>query len=447
MKRRLFVSLVILMLGTHALGAESSISGTDRKLTSKTWLENGIPVIARETPGSDIVHVEVRFLTGSSHLPAERRAVNLATFSTMPYATKKFSKEKIFSMTEKYSISVNCSGGVEMSACEVEAISEYLPQALDLLLSVVTEPSFNPQDVDLVKKRRVADFQQEMQNPESRVNSVVNTVFYDTNHPYRLLPEDGIKQTESLTAENLRSYYNTVFDATNIFVTYAGPKISKKTLSILESKLGKLSKIQRQGKSVPAPAFNVQNAVAFEHRDIPTAYIRAKFNAPSATATDAAAAEVLFEILSEKLHEEVRTKKSLSYAVHANTLQMNQGIGTISASTSKPKETLETIASVIKGLRDTKISPEELKEYKNVFTTAYYLTMETHDQLAGALSNAQVYFGDASIMYEWPSRIEAVTPEDIQRVAKEILKNFRVGIVYDKEKFKSEWIKPLRTFQ
>lgn len=126
---------------------------------------------------------------------------------------------------------------------------------------------------------------------------------------------------------------------------------------------------------------------------------------------------------------------------------MNQGIGTISASTSKPKETLETIASVIKGLRDNKIAPDELKEYKNVFTTGYYLTMETHDQLAGALSNAQVYFGDASIMYEWPSRIEAVTPEDIQRVAKEVLKNFRVGIVYDKDKFKSEWIKPLRTFQ
>lgn len=427
--------------------AEPSISTTDKKLTTKKWLENGIPVIARETPGSDIVHIEVRYLTGTSHLPPERRAINLATFSAMPFATKKFSKEKIFSLTEKYSISVGCSGGVEMSACEVETISEYLPQALDLLLSVVTEPSFNSQDVELVKKRKVADFQQEMQNPESRVNSVVNTVFYESNHPYRLLPEDGIKQTESLNAENLKSYYNTVLDATNIFVAYAGPKISKKTLATLDSKLGKLGKIQRQGKSVPAPSFNAQNSVAFEHREIPTAYIRAKFNAPAATSTDAAAAEVMFEILSEKLQEEIRTKRSLSYAVHATTLQMNQGIGTIAASTSKPKETLETIASVVKDLRDTKLSPEDLREYKNIFTTAYYLTMETHGQLTGALSNAQAYFGDASMMYELPGRIDAVTPDDIQRVAKTVLKNFRVGIVYDKEKFKSDWIKPLRTFQ
>lgn len=426
--------------------SEPSTTSSDRKLTTKSWLENGIPVIARETPGSDIVHMEVRFMTGSAQLPPERRALNILTFETLPYATKKFPKEKIFALTEKYSMGVNCSGGVEISSCEVEVINDYLPQAIDLLMSVITEPTFAPEDLELAKKHQIAEFQQEMQNPEARVNSVVNTVFYDKEHPYRLLPEDGIKQIETFTPEMLRNYYASTLDATSIFITYAGPKISKKTLAAFESKLGKLGKIQRQLKSIPTPAYNSQNSVAFEHREIPTAYIRAKFNAPSATATDAAAAQVLFEILSEKLHEEVRTKRSLSYSVHAATIQYSQGIGMIAASTSKPKETLETIASVIQDLRDNPVSKEELDEYRNVFTTAYYLTMETHDQLAGALSNAQAYFGDASIMYELPGRIEAVTPADIQRVAKDVLKNFRFGIVYDKDKFKSEWIKPLRQF-
>ena len=238
MKRNRFAAIATLFLAVSASASEPNMTSVDRKLTKVTWLKNGIPVIARETPGSDIAHLEVRYLTGTSNQSPDRRAINLLAFEVMPYATKKFSKEKIFALTEKYSIGVACSGGVEVSGCKVEAIQEYLPQAIDLLLSVVTEPSFTAADVDLAKKQRIANFQQEAQSPESRVNSVVNTIFYDVNHPYRLLPEDGTKQTEALTAEYLKSYHLTTLDASTMFVTYAGPKITKKTLDALEAQLG-----------------------------------------------------------------------------------------------------------------------------------------------------------------------------------------------------------------
>ena len=116
----------------------------------------------------------------------------------------------------------------------------------------------------------------------------------------------------------------------------------------------------------------------------------------------------------------------------------------IAASTSKPKETLETIAAVVKDLRDRGVSQEDLNEYRNIFTTGYYLTMETHDQLANALSTSQAYFGDATKLYDLPARLNAVTPADIKRVANETLKNIRVGIVFDKEKFKNEWVDPIK---
>lgn len=445
MKYSKLAFMAVSFFAAAAALAGPSTTSVDRKLTTTTWLKNGIPVIARETPGSDIVHVEIRYLTGTSSQTPDRRAINLLAFEAMPYATKKFSKEKIFALTEKYAIGVACKGGVEVSGCEVESIEEYLPQALDLLLSVVTEPLFAPADVELAKKQRIADFQQESQSPEARVNSVVNTIFYDATHPYRLLPEDGIKQTEALNSDALKSYQVAATDASSMFVTYAGPKISKKTLAALEAKLGRIGKIQRQIKPVPAPVFDAKNTLAFEHRAIPTAYIRVKFNAPSATSPDAAAADVLFEILSEKLHEEVRTKKSLSYSVHAATLQYNQGIGMIAATTSKPRETIEVIASVVRDLREKGVTQEELNEYRNVFTTSYYLTMETHDQLAGALSNSQAYFGDATRLYDLPAKLDAVTPADIKRMANDVLKNFRVGVVYDKDKFMNDWMAPFKT--
>jgi zinc protease len=437
-------AIFVFLLSAFPSAADTISTTRDLNLTKSSTLKNGLPIIARETSGSEIVHIEIGFRTGTSTQTPARRAINLLTFETMAFATKKYSKQQIFSLTEKYSIAIACKGGVETSICEIETVKDYLPQGLDLLLSVVTEPLLADEDVALAKKRQIAEFQSDAQDPESHVNTVVNSIFYDQNHPFRLLPEDGIKQVETITADDMRSYQRTTLDSSIMYVVYAGPKMESSTLSKLESHLGKIGKIERKLPPVPAPIFDPNNASAFDHRPIPTAYIRMKFNAPSVHSPDAQVASVLFEILGEKLHEEVRTKQSLSYSIHAATAQFSQGLGIIVASTSKPKETLAAIATVVREFRDKGVTQDELNEYRNVFTTGYYLTLETHDQLASALGGYQLYFNNAAMLYDLPKKLDAVTPADIQRVAKEILKNFRVGIVYDRDKFKSEWLAPIK---
>jgi predicted Zn-dependent peptidase len=90
------------------------------------------------------------------------------------------------------------------------------------------------------------------------------------------------------------------------------------------------------------------------------------------------------------------------------------------------------------------VTQDELNEYRNTFTTSYYLTMETHDSLAGALSTSQAYFNDATRLYEIPAKLSAVTPADIQRVAKSVLTNIRGGVVFDKDKFLTSWFEPIK---
>jgi predicted Zn-dependent peptidase len=230
-----------------------------------------------------------------------------------------------------------------------------------------------------------------------------------------------------------------------MFMTYAGPKLPNNIRATLQRKFSKISKRDRPKKIVVAPAFDPSKRLAFEHREIPTAYIKLKFNAPSITAKDAPAADLMFEILSERLQEEIRTKRSLSYAVYAGTIQYNQGIGIISVSTSKPKETIDAIASVVKDFKAKGVTAEELNEQRNVFTTSYFQTLESQNSLAGALSSFQNYFGNARKLYELPSQLAGVTPADVSRIAKEWLKNFRVGVVYDKAKFDSKWLKQLES--
>lgn len=410
--------------------------------TIKTW-PNGVIFIQREIPGSEITHLEVNFPAGQQDLPEENRELPAFTFDVMQLSSKTYSKERVFAITEKLSINLRCTGGIEQSGCQVETISENLETAMKLLSAAVIEPSFNKEDVELFRQRRVADFQSESQNPEQHVNSLVNTIFYPVGHPYRHLPEDAIQQLAKITADDLKKYHASILNGQDLQIIYAGPKLSAKLEKQIEAAYGKLPQHPRKKAVIPPPTYNPKSISTFEHRPIPTAYVRAKFNAPGAASPDAAASKVLFEIMSEELQEEVRTKRSLSYAIGAMTLQLQEGIGVVSASTSKPKETIETINEVLRKIKDKAYTDAKLAEYKNVFTTTYYLTLETHDNLAAALSTTQYHLGSALELYQLPTRIQAVTTADVQRIAREILKQMRIGVIYDKDKFKPEWIEPI----
>lgn len=412
-------------------------------LTSTKTLANGIIFVQREIPGSDIAHLEVNIPSGQQDLPEDKRELTAFAFDVMPTGSKSFSKDKIFALTEKLSINLRCAGGIEQSGCQVETVSENLDTALKLLASVVTEPSFHKQDVELLRQRRTAEQQAERQNPEQHVNSLVNTIFYPVGHPYRHLPDDAIQQVAKLTADDLKSYHKSILNGQDMQIIYAGPKLSAAIDKKIVAAFAKLPKNPRKKLIPPPPAYDPKVVHAFEHRPIPTAYIRAKFNAPGASSKDAAASRVLFEIMSEELHEDIRTKRSLSYAIGAMTLQLEEGIGVVSASTSKPRETIDAMHTVLKRIRDTTFTEAKLAEYKNVFTTTYYLTLETHDSLASALSHALFHLGAADRLYELPMRIQAVTSADVQRIARDILKHMRVGVIYDKDKFMPEWVDPI----
>jgi predicted Zn-dependent peptidase len=60
------LSIVLLMHSNFSVALAEPTTSADRKLTSKFTLKNEIPVVVRETPGSEIVHIEIGFKTGTS---------------------------------------------------------------------------------------------------------------------------------------------------------------------------------------------------------------------------------------------------------------------------------------------------------------------------------------------------------------------------------------------
>jgi predicted Zn-dependent peptidase len=414
-----------------------------KQLTKTVTLKNGIPLTIRQVPNSDIVSIIVSYGQGLSDLPQGLKSLNDWYWPTASMAAEGYPKEKVFELVEKYSLKMGCSGGIEVSSCGMGTLNEHWDKALPLLAAIVKAPTLTLEDSNLTKDRLIAHYKNVPSDPGDYINEVINGVFYPKGHPYRLNSDEALSELKGLSRRDLIAYHQKQIQSGNYSIVVVGSLPADRIIKDMNAAFGGIKSSGRKSlpRTIPVPTFSIDKAYVFEARDIPTAYIRAKLVAPSIRDKDAVAIRFLYEILSEELGEEVRTKRSLSYSVYSFVIQYDLGIGVIGASTSKPRETLAAITDVIKKLKTKTYSPEELEEYKHVFATSYFLTQETHGSLASALATAMHFYGSTDRLYDLPRLLDKVTPEDIKRLANENLVDMRLGVIFGREEFKDEWAK------
>ncbi len=449
MNFKYFVSL--LFAGSFACSLSTAASelvsaetiNLQKSLTKETKLANGIPVIYRRVDKSDIFEILISFRSGVKDLPTGKKSHISALMAAMPMGGKGFPKQVVYKMSEKYALELGCSAAIETSSCILGTVNDYWREVLPLYAAIINAPLLTKQDVDLVRERLKVDARNIIKEPGRYANDVVNRVFYPEGHPYRQSAEESLRDYDAMKDQDLRTLHKQIHSAKNMVITIAASVPLEKILPDLNRHFGKIPTTDVPHVTPTAPAFDSGKSFAFEGRDIPTAYINIKFNGIGVTEKDAEAAEFMLKILDEELGEEIRTRRSLSYSVYSYMLQYSVGIGVIGASTSKPQETLEAITAVVKKLQSKPLSDENLKEHKRVYVTQYFRGKETHSSLVSSLAGSYMYFGNAYRGYEYPSRIDAVTANDVKRLAEQLLVNFRVGIVYGRDRFKDAWAKTL----
>jgi len=414
-----------------------------KEMTHHFSLSNDIRVVYREVPGSEIVNLVVNFDFGLRDLPHGKKSQSNHLFSTMAMAARGFSKTRVFRLTEQYALQLGCSDGLEVSSCSLGTVNEYWQNALPLFAAIVKEPTLSEADLKLTAERLQARARQGSQDPSSYVNDVANRVFYEANHPFYVTDEQVISELGNFKRSELVPLHKQILNAKRMVITVVGSKDLKSLKADLERHFGKIKGQDSERPPVPRPRFDPAKNFEFEHRDIPTAYLLLKFNGVDLGAEDELAVSIMIDILSDLLSEEIRTRRSLTYAVYAQTLQHSIGIGAIQASTSKPKETLEAIRLVIDRLKKKPLSEEDLAERKTVYATGYFLRQETHGSLASSLSSHYLRRGSLDYFYYLPKKLASLTPKDIQQAAQNVLINFRVGVIYERKQFEDAWVQQL----
>lgn len=410
-----------------------------KKLTSSHETKNGIPVTLRSINGSQLVSAVLLFKTGFQDVPADNKYVGRMMWSLLGRGSVKYPKEKLRGLQEKYAFSLGCGESIEIVSCSYSGIAEYFDIGMDALASMILEPEFDQKEFDNMKDRMISDLKSTESSPETYSNTILNKIFYGQNHPYAIWWEDALKQVEKIKLQDLKDYHKKVVSSKIAEVTISSDMKPSDVMAILNKQLAALPSIDVASVTATDPVFDAKSDFIFEDRDLPTSWIRLKFNFTPLKSPDLLAGALMLDILNERLGEEVRTKRSLSYSTHAHKIQYEIGIGTITSTTAKPQETLKVIHDVITEMRTKEYTAEEIEEYKVSFVTDYFRGLETHGSITSQLAYYKAAMGSTDYVYEFPKILADVTSSDVKRVANQFLKNFRCAVVYSKDKFKEEW--------
>jgi len=138
---------------------------------------------------------------------------------------------------------------------------------------------------------------------------------------------------------------------------------------------------------------------------------------------------IMNSILRDRVWEEVRTKRSLSYAPSAFYRANFSNYGAIYVTAVEPDTTIKVMIAELEKLKSNPISESELNNKIRQFITFYYLGNETNQAQASNLAFYELSGVGYSEAKNFFNHIKKITPQDIQNVAQQYIKNLQFVMI------------------
>lgn len=434
----LITSTLILLFNTSFAQAKETVFSNNTKSlvsskfdnTQNYFTKNGIELITKKITSNDIVGIKLFLKGGSLNINDKNAGIEKVLINTMLQGSKSYPKEILNQESSKYGIQITGESFFDYSVISVKTPSKYLSKAVNILNSIVTEPLLENNELELQKNKTISILKQNIDDPDEYIWKIINKNVSE-NHPYINDFEGDIETIKNISQNDIKQYYKNNFIGTKLLLVIAG-NFDDKNLKSLEKSLSVLPKGNYKDQTVPNLNINSPK-VMIDNREIPTAYIAARFPIPNLKDPDYPATYLALRILSEKMYESVRTKHGLSYAVYSGASQRIANSGYIYVTTVKPKESIDLMLKEIDKLKVDLVSKKQLDGVINLYYTQYFLNIESSIEQAGILGTNHIISKDYKNSYTLLEKLKKVTPENIKNVMNKYVKNLRFGIIYKKD--------------
>lgn len=388
---------------------------------------NGLKVLLKRREGSLTVAAGLFIRGGAANINAQNAGIETLMLSVSTEATTNFPRARMRTELSRMGTVIGSSSNNDYSVLSLATTRMNFDRSWQIFSDVVLRPSFTKEDVALVQERQVVSLSDDTDNPDVYLQKLQERVAY-AGHPYLNSPSGTPETVAKLTPDDLRKYHTKLMETSRLLLVIVGDLNPAEVKTLVTESFGKLPRGIYKPEAMPQLAFD-KSSVDVTPRELPTNYVQGLFTAPSLTSPDIYAMRIASSLLRDRVFEEVRAKRNLSYAPDAFLRTQAANVGGLYVTAVDANQSIRVMLHEIARLQNESVGQDDIHAVVAQYLTTYYLGQETNAAQAGELAQYELIGGGWRNSVNFLERLNAVTPADIQRVSQKYMKNIRFVVL------------------
>lgn len=399
----------------------------------KTTLPNGLRIITHDMKERD--SIALGFWVGVGGRYEEDRLKGAAHFleHVAFKGSRKYSCEQIKTLIEGVGGALNAFTSEEQTCFYAKIPSRHLEQTFDVLADMVIHPNIADKDVAKEKTVILEEIKMYRDLPQYLVLEILDDLLWP-GHP---LGKNLTGTPETITAmsrQDLWGFHKTYYVPSNTVIAASGKLDHPAIARLVRDKMGGLPGRELRGY-IKADNSQSRPRLKFFKKDIEQMHVALGTLGLDENHRDKYALSLLSVILggnmSSRLFVEIREKRGLAYSISCASKTMHDtGLFMIRAGVDNRK-VVEAVTLILKELKKIKrkgIGQEEFRRAKDYLLGQMLLGLEdTMDHMLWIGENL-ISRNKIKTLKSLMGDFAKITPDEVHRVANEILKNNRYNM-------------------
>ncbi|EJY55592.1 processing peptidase [Alicyclobacillus hesperidum URH17-3-68] len=403
-------------------------------MTYRVQLDNGLRIVGEEIESIRSVSLGIWVRTGSRYEAPSENGISHFLEHMFFKGTHRYSAKDLAHLFDDLGGQINAFTAKEYTCFYARVLDEHFAIALDTLADMLLGSTFAPIEIEKEKRVVIEEIHMYEDTPDELVMDLIADGVYG-NHPlgYTILGRE--ENLQRFTREDLLSYVGRHYQPSNMVIAVAGHVDQAMVVREVERLFGDMARVGEEPCKLSVPPF--YRGVTVREKDIEQVHICLASPGYPAGRDELYPLLLLNNMLggtqSSRLFQEIREERGMAYSVYSfHTGYQDAGMFGVYVGTSPEtaEQVLELVQSVCDGMWQSKLTNEELEKAKRQVKGALMLGLESSGSRMSRIAKNELLLGRDVPIEETIAGIEAVTPEAVQAVAKQVLSSgFAVAAV------------------
>jgi zinc protease len=398
-------------------------------------LPNGLKVVVVLHHEQPAISTRLLVRAGSASDPNDKLGLVHELASLLDQGTETKSAGELADGIDFIGGAMGAVAGTDVTYLHMVVMKDSFEFGLRMLSDLARHPAFSQAEIERQRQQTISALQVSLEDPDFIADAVFDRLVYGF-HPYGL-PHTGTPETiAGITRQDLLAFHKKYFVPNNAILAIVGDVTADEAFNTAKKVFGDWERKEVVTESLIEPPNPTKRVIVVNKPDAVQTEIRVGHLGIPRKHPDYMAVNLAIRILggegSNRLHNVLRTQRGLTYGAQADMDTLKE-TGDFQAHTNtRSQATAEVVRLIFEEfwrLQRDSVGERELSDAKAYLSGSFPLTIETPDAIAMQVLNVLFYDLPIEDLQSFRERVNAVTTDDIERVAKAYLRPDRLSVV------------------